>query len=288
MSVLVRTIPDDPADVPAWLEAHLLGPDLDQLAAELEVVHNPPDTSPLLADVLGSAAPAVLARGLAALPRPALKLLLRNPSLLPELRELVLIEGEAYWDRYLKSEASAATRVVARVQRAIAPAAPRVRWAGYVATVFATAAAVLVAVYFAGGLRRPDGLPPPPETASSGWGFQKVEQLPRPATDAQTLTALADLADEFGKKQPATAPELLRRLIEFREGCGALQLAADLPLSEPQARWLKLRCGDWAAEVDGHIRGLEAGGDLTAVRAAATRTATQAAAELRDRASRAG
>ena len=298
MSSAVLTIPDDPAAVPGWLERRLLAPDLHRLVAELEAVHGPPPAPPRLDDVLGGHAPAVLADGLGRLPRPALSLLLRHPALLPELRDRVLVEGGAYWDRYLGDDLTAAGEQVADGVRAAlraaepAPARRRpARWVGYAVTALATAAAALLGVYLAGWRPPPrqPGVQPGPETAAAaGWGFQKVRQLPRDATDAQTLSALADLASEWGKKRPETADELARRLVEFREGCAAIRLADGLPLSVPQRRWLDLRCGDWAAAIDHHLRTLEETRDVAAVRAAADRTTADIVRELRGRAAALG
>ena len=114
----------------------------------------------------------------------------------------------------------------------------------------------------------------------------KVQSLPRDAGDATTLTALADLAAEWPKKRPDTALDLAHRLTEFRGGCAAIQIIA-LPLSEPQAKWVRLRCGDWAAEIDSHLRALEGGKDVASVRTSADRTAERIEAELRDRAAKA-
>jgi len=287
-------IPDDPAVVPGWLEAELLGPRLGRLVAELDAVHRPA-SEPLFDDVLAAHAPAVLARGLAALPRPALRLLLRNPVLLAELRDLVLADGGPYWDRYLVTPetTAAADRVAERVRTALAPAEPtrpRGRWLGYAGTAAATAAAVLAAVYLLGGVRGPALVGPdrPPEVAQAGgWGLARVGALP-PADDTATLAALARLADEWKKKRPETPTDLARRLVEFREGCAAIQLATDLPLTDANRRWLRLRCADWADEVDAHLRALEATRDVPAVRAAADATADRIARELRARAVVAG
>jgi len=294
MTSVVLTIPDDPAAVPGWLERHLLARDLNRLVAELETVHRPAVTVPVLDDLLGHHALGVLAGGLSGLPRQTLSMLLRHPSLLAELRDRVLIEGGSYWDHYLRTDGFAETgsRVADRVRAAVAtsPPTPRqnsFRRVGYAATAFATAAAVLVGVHLA-GLRVPVATPGTEIVAGPGWGFQKVKQLPAAATDAQTLTALADLAAEWGKKTPATPAELARRLVEFREGCAAIQLAENLPLSDPNRQWLRLRCGDWAAALDGHLRTLEDTRDTAAVRTAADRTVAGLVAELRARAASPG
>jgi len=159
MTSPVLRIPDDPAALPGWLDRHLLGPDLDLLAAELAVIHRPSSTVPILDDVLGDHTPRVLADGLGLRPRPALSLLLRHPTLLAGLRDRVLTNGGPYWDALLDDDLTAAGhRVATRARQAIgadSTTSPsrRGQRVGYVATILATAAAVLVAVYLMGGLR---------------------------------------------------------------------------------------------------------------------------------------
>jgi hypothetical protein len=289
----VLTIPDDPAALPGWLDRQLLGSDLDRLAAELTEINRPPSTVPVLDDVLGTDAPRVLSDGLDALPRSSLSLLLRYPTLLGELRDRVLIDGGPYWDAILADDddLAASERVASRAQQTLGIGPPTTRarlgpprWVGTVATMFATAAAVLLAVYLGGWLQLRG--PQPLQVAGVGWGFAKVRDLPRDAGDAATLTALADLAKQWSKKRPETALDLAHRLAEFREGCAAIQLV-DLPLSGPQQEWVRSRCVEWAAEIDTHMRTLEKDRDVIAVRAAADLTAQRIETELRDRAAKA-
>ncbi len=161
MTWAAMTIPDDPADLPGWLESQLVGPDLGRLATELRAVHPPRSPAPSLDAVLGSSAGAVLRSGLGGLPRPALQVLLRHPDLLLELQERVLIAGTGYWaarptseefgravDRGWERVRTAAAGV--RVEPAPAPVRARSgtarRFLAYAVTSLATAAAVLIAV----------------------------------------------------------------------------------------------------------------------------------------------
>ena len=278
-------IPDDPAAVPDWLARQLVGPDLDALVAELRVVHRP-GVAPDLDALLGGDRGPLLAGGFAALPRPTLASLMRNPDLQLELQPLVFAEGGDRWfdappdpRSHAADDDPDAERVTAKVMQAIAveprPAGRR-RWREYAAVSLATAAAVLVAVYI-GGLR-------PASPVAGGWGFAKLDALPRDAPPSAVYAALADPAAEWGQKSPADAPALAKRLGEFRQGCAALQLAADLPLPDAERRWLRGRCRGWAADLDGHLRALEDTGDAATVRAAAGATARSVAAELRERA----
>ena len=81
MRLLAMDIPDDPAELPGWLERHLVGLDLAALVAELEAVHGlPTGPVPTVRDVLGDRLDAVLAGGLARLPHEVLGRLLRQPQ----------------------------------------------------------------------------------------------------------------------------------------------------------------------------------------------------------------
>src|SRR5262245_17287775 len=100
MSLHAMEIPDDPAQLPGWLEGHLLGLGLAELVAGLTAVHGAARRGgPSLEEVLGQRRQAVLTGGLRELPRDALRQLLLHPQLLLELQELVLTEGTGYWDR---------------------------------------------------------------------------------------------------------------------------------------------------------------------------------------------
>jgi len=271
-------MPDDPVAIPEWLDGALLGPDLPALVAELRAVHRPGPT-PRLDAVLGADREAFLTGGFAAIPPNVRRNLLRNPNLLPELADSVFAEGGDHWLGGALSplEQARAEKVAANVHaaRLAEKRHPARRWFERVGIVLATAAAVLLAVTIFNG--RKDSA-----VASAGWGFNKINELPRNADPKAVFARLADLADEWGKKPTADRLALAKRLSEFRLGCSALQ-AADLPLSATESEWVKLRCRDWAAEIDKHLRDLDRTGDVPAVRTAATATAAAIARELRER-----
>jgi len=102
MIARVLDIPDDSTDMAAWLDRQIAGADLHEVVAELAAVHGAAagrrsaDTDEV-SRWLGPALPEVLARGTGGLDRRRMGELLRTPSLLPGLQELVFIEGGDYW-----------------------------------------------------------------------------------------------------------------------------------------------------------------------------------------------
>ena len=275
--IALFAMPDDPAKIPGWLTAHLLGPELPAVVAELRAAHRP-GSSPGLDAVLGDHRAAFLAGGFAALPRPVLSNLLRNPDLLLALPDLVCAEGGRVWfaGPLDPAEVARAARVADRVHAAtlVRPRRPS-GWWKYAAVSLATAAAMLAAVYLGGGFRGP---------VAPAWGLAKVKEVPRDAGPKAVFTKLAEFADEWHKKQPTDAAGLAKRLHEFRQGCTALQLADDLPLSTDDRVWLTGMCGEWAGQIDRHLRDLERTRDVSAVATAMKATASGMADDLRQRA----
>lgn len=98
MRIHALDIPDDPAQLPAWLDRHLAGPHLGELIAELSAVHGPASgAADDVEEFLGNHRQAVLEGGLAALSKEKLRLLLLQPRLLLDLQEVVLREGGPFW-----------------------------------------------------------------------------------------------------------------------------------------------------------------------------------------------
>ncbi len=97
-NLLTLEIPEDSGRLPEWLESHLMGRDLQQVATELRVLGNASeDPAVSLSEVLGDKIQEVLQVGLRSLSRAQLRQLLRQPQLLMELQDLVLDEGGEYW-----------------------------------------------------------------------------------------------------------------------------------------------------------------------------------------------
>jgi hypothetical protein len=295
MSLVVMTLPDEPAELPAWLERQLTGLDLARLIAELTAVHGPGAAGPALEEVLGPHLPAVMSRGLSALPQPLLRTLLTRPALLYPLQELVLAEGGPYWDALLQDNdqlgemAERGRRSLMAMPPAGAGAVvpstdkpPRARPTWYArpwVVSLATAALVLLAV---GAWRWWQG--PQQPAVAQGWGWDRPGALPQDVTAEAYLNALARSAEEWFNKRPETAPELARRILELRQGCSNLLLAEHSPLKEADRRWLRERCRKWAAKFDAALVRLEEGKDVLAVRQEVDETVERLARALREHA----
>jgi hypothetical protein len=289
MRLIATEIPDDPADLPGWLERQLVGLDLARLVAELEAVHGAAASSgPTLDQVLGGRRAGVLAHGLTDLPADRLPLLLRQPRLLLDLQEQILIEGGSYWDR-LGPRDTEHLRLIERGRKRLAqfvsaePVLPfRRRRATYLnpwLLALATAASVLVGVVgFEWVVSRPDA------GTAAGWGWSRPGALPQGGTPAAYLNRLADAAEDWFQKRPADAAGVARRIGEFRRGCTTLVHAEHRPLAPADRAWLVGKCQAWAAQLDAHLASLERGEDPVKVRSEADETVHKLIAALRERA----
>jgi hypothetical protein len=305
MKLLLMDIPEDPTALAGWLERQLMGPDLRALVAELAAVHGSAgDVAP--GDLLGEHRETVLVRGLGTLPAEVLRQLLRQPGELLHLQEQILTEGWPYWLR-LAGQSEELAGLARRGERRLeeiwgepAPAVlplrrPGVAW--YRRPWFAslaTAAAVLIVVYF--WPRPPGPVPPPippdggqvvvnpPTGAPAGWGWDRPGALPQDAKPADYLNRLADAAEEWSKQRSDDAAGLAKRIGEMRQGCSTLIFAEHKPLSDEDRRWLVRFCKRWASELDKERAALEAGQPVAQVRAEADATVRQIVEVLRTRA----
>lgn len=277
MNGVVFTIPDDvsPDALPEWLDWHVVTPGLGQLVAELTAIHGRPPREATLEGVLAGHRPSVLAAGLRELPRDSLTKLLKQPALLVELRDLVFAEGGEYWDRIDPEEVppERVERIADDVAAAIEGESKSVQptrvplYKRPIAVGFATAATVLLGVYLLDWRNRPD--PRPVETAKATgvpWGWASAGGLPKAGTDAEAFAHLSKSARQWFDERPETPAALAQRLSEFRQGCTALQLSANLPLTDGEKAELLKRCKNWSAEFDKLLSRLEETRDVPAVR----------------------
>jgi hypothetical protein len=320
MTLHALEIPDEPSQLPDWLERQLTGRDLALVVAELAAVHRAPASAVRsVYDLVGNQFDAVMQSGLKVLAGSVLKQLLTQPGLLLELQEAVFLHGGAHWEHrwraepqiedsvargrdrlatFLASQSSepAADHRMTIVFRppaeptaasATAPvvALPRreVPWyrQAWVASC-ATAAVVLIALFVVEQFRgRPDQ---PVAVASAAWGWNKPDALPTDLSAPAYLNALADAAGEWFNKRPEDPAALAKRIAEFRQGCSVLLLAEHRALAEPDRTWLVERCRAWATKLDGHLASVESGDAALTVRAATDETITKLIEALRGRA----
>lgn len=295
MRLIAPDIPNDPAGLPGWLDRHLVGLDLAALVAELEAVHGPAPASPVELDqVLGARRDAILEQGLVALPADRLRMLLRRPTLLLDLQELILVEGGPYWqglgqpsaehrdliergrlglETYLTEKAGASSH-----RPDVRPMTSSVAWYRrlWVVGLAAAAAVLALVVVYERAARR---VPP-----AAGWGWNRPDALTGDVTPSDYLNRLADAAGEWFKKRPDDQVALARRIAEFRQGCSVLILADHKPLSVDDRTWLVEKCRAWAAKLDAHLAAVKAGRDPLQVRAETDETVDTLIRALRDRA----
>jgi len=301
MRLITLDIPDDSSGLPSWLDRHLVGLDLAALVAELEAVHGPAMVPPVSLDqVLVARRDAILEQGLVALPADRLRTLLRCPTLLLDLQELILVEGGPYW-RGLGQPSAEHRDLIERGRRGLensftakggaasshrsdvlSKATPVAWYRRPWAVGLATAASVLAIVVYERAAR-----PVVPNvTATAGWGWNRPDALMEmedvPPSDY--LDRLADAASEWFKKRPENRVAMARRIVEFRQGCSVLILADHKPLSARERTWLVEKCRDWATKLDAHLAAVKAGRDPLQVRAEVDETVNSLIRALRDRA----
>ena len=288
MIPLSLDIPDHPRELAAWIENHLLGMRLGELVSELRVVHGDQPGKLTLNEACGGHLEDILKQGIRSLPADRLSLLLRHPGLLLELQEVILERGGAYW---LKQSAPREEQLALASQwklleqslfsGSISHSVPRNRnWIGRsaIAAILSAAAAFSVAWFLK------DRFAPP----TPGWGWDRPGALAANLPSRDYLEHLAAAAQDWFKKRPETAPELARRIGQFRQGCSTLILAEHPSLSPADRDWLRERCRVWAGKLDGHLAAIEAGQNIDDVRLAADETVNKLISAIRDRAKVAG
>jgi hypothetical protein len=307
------TIPDDSAQLPAWLEARLVAPDFGRFVAELVAVYPERGRALPARQLMGDWYRKALADGLGGVPAGVLEQLLRHPKSLLELQEAVLSEGGAYWDE-VATRADEMTATVERgrgaLEAIVAQANPTREGEGGVARATpalaggvrperrrsyltwalassALAACLLVAVGYLTLVKKPDlgGT----ETAAVTWGWAKPGGIPQDAQKpAEYLIALAATSEEWFNKRPEDAAGVAKRINEFRTGCSQLIFSPHTPLEPADRDWLVERCRLWAKKLDEHLSALEAGADPLEVRKKADETINALRDKLRERAAQLG
>lgn len=317
MTLHTMTVPDDPSELPRWLERRFVAPDFGRFIAEL-VAHFPAASdSPPSRQVLDKWLPVAMEEGLEPLPPDVLNQLLRHPATLAAFQERIVTDGGAYWDEVLdrSDELSAAFERGKRSLEEIVSAdrprsrkrtAPNVRpelrsktdrsavakqtagrgykvWA-LASTGVAACLAVAIGVMAARG---PDEPPVPKSQIAWGWG--KPSGLAADQSTAKAyLNKLAANAEEWSLHQPTDAAGVGMRIAEFRSGCTRLMHSPYGPLVPADRDWLLEHCREWARILDAHQQALDNGADPLTVRADVDETARKIATTLREKARQVG
>jgi hypothetical protein len=287
MTGLIFDIPESADELPRWLDRHLVGPNLAGLIAELSAVQGAQTAVPL-SELLGDSRTELLEHGLARLPPARLQRLLRQPTVLADLQELILLEGGPYWQR-LAAECTDLNESVRHGEKRLrlaleeATGLGRTRQPIYRRPWFvslATAAVLLVSLGVWHWLTPPKEAPPLREAV---WGWATSDALPTASNSGEYLRRLADGAGEWFKKRPDNALALARRITEFRQGCSVLLLAEHRPLNAADRAWLISHCHAWSATLDEQLASLERTRDVAAVRASVDELAVRIQKTLRSR-----
>jgi hypothetical protein len=312
------TIPDEPAELPRWLERRLMSPDFGRFVAEL-LAHfpSPSDDAPSQ-PLLDRWLPTAVRDGLGPIPAEVLSELLRHPPTLAAFQERITLDGSPYWDTVLLQSDDlrdafergrlSLDRVLAADEPPVGAPQPPCRASpqpapksvpservtrspgrGYKAWAFAStavAACLAVAVGYL-ATRGPDE--PPIPKAQIAWGWGKPSGL---ALDQQSpkgyLNKLADSAEEWSAYQPSDATGVGTRIAELRIGCTRLMHSAYGPLTPADKAWLLEHCREWGRLLDGHQQSLDAGSDPLVVRAAVDETVQRIVTTLREKAKKVG
>ncbi|MFM9960449.1 MAG: hypothetical protein ACKV2Q_04405 [Planctomycetaceae bacterium] len=304
MKLPVLDMPDDPQLIPGWLERHLKGLELGELVAELGAVHGPPDSPTTLDELCGADLPNVLEHGLTALPREHLRRMLKQPELLLELQERVLIDGGTYWEslplepelvaavhqgwQRLSSNLglSASVEHISDLFKADSVTSPNnasTLETGVTTTslrrtrrlVFAAAAVMLTAL----GL----WLFPKPQQQPLAWGWNRPGTFAADVTPDQYLDRFADRADEWSQRPHETREQLRADLTDFRVACRKMLDTDHTLLPDREQAELKGRCQKWLKKFEAQLVALDAGDDVAEIRKQADDTVQLLTTAIRQR-----
>jgi hypothetical protein len=247
MTCVVLTIPDNPQQLASWLEDALTGHDLARVVRELTLLQGR-ELEPLrpgeLAEVLGPDQTQILNAGLQQIPLSRIRQLTARPELLPELQELLLLEGSDYWQQRWQQQALPKS-VGEQVTRA--PAAktstPAVAW------LVTLAAAIMLMVGYINW--------PQSTTTVAQWGWNSPQLLTADRSASEHLAAIATAGEEWFQKKPANAAELKQRISELKQGCERLIAAQHSQLQPADEKWLKDKCQAWLDKINSQLTALQ-------------------------------
>jgi len=295
MNLKTLDMPDDPARLGAWLDEQLLSPDLMDTIMELEILAGESKTEDQkLADILGEQKQAILNSGLNATQFATVADLLKQPDLLLQLQEEVLMHGGDFWQKKLRVESQThQSSILELTQQAesidqaripVARAKSKFSTTRIVGIVAAMAATLLVLFSLLpektdnGQIAQndgstkpktqidtPDPIPPANDVVGSdkpGWGFAESGVLVADVGEQEMLKTLSAATLSWYNKPTTSIKELEARLNQFDEGCQQL-LVAELPQLESATRDAIFKaCEDCRASIASQLQDIKRGIDF--------------------------
>ena len=300
MSLKSLSIPDQFPEIGIWMDDLLVSSDLIDAIVQLEVLAGDRLTKVQSLDgILAGSPERVVTSGLAGANESTLRALLRQPSLLLELQERVMMHGGEYWQQKVdanfgnprttsifdSASSGANTDVEEPTPHAIAASqsyhGPAVVKSnanqkiifGVLATLAAAALIMISLPQFGGGS----------SVAKANWGFAKSGLLESNISESEMLDQLAAASAAWHNKTPATRDELADRLRAFDQGCGDLLASRLTQLSPINRDAVHAACEDCREAIAQQLAALADGGDITRIQSnadAAIDTLTRAIERL--------
>lgn len=269
MNLKSLQIPDTIAETGAWLDDLLVSPDLLQTIIELELLAGDRLTTVLsLEGVLAGSTNTILESGLANASESVVRSLLRQPSLLLELQEQVLMHGDKYWqEKTVQAYGRPDTTkllAAAGVDSIHSPITTRSAkfWnqKQIVGAIAAMAAGLLVML----SVWQPWGQGS--TVASSDWGFAKSGLLASDISEDEMLRQLADASQAWHNRRPDSVEGLEKRLLEFDHGCEALLASNLAQLSAKNRDAVHRACRDCRDDIAVQLAAIKRGGSFSELR----------------------
>jgi hypothetical protein len=280
-------LPDDRSQWAGWLELQLVGLALGKIVRQLVLLgaNRKPEIS--LREWLGESKRTILTQGLSSISEQQLQVLIRNPSLLIQLQEMVLLEGGEFWEKIPRTEEhlelakESESKFLASLQvgtpddlrenptgqtentNELNKVRTSTKQSKNNIALWATLAAVaagLAIVFFN------------PMPARQPKAFFAAAQLQKVGVEAnQTLQQMALQIRNDWQKNSTDRGDLQEQLLAFRDSCEQLidgPLATTLRtngLHPDQLADVQKRCKDWKAKSTALIESLAAGDPLSPI-----------------------
>jgi hypothetical protein len=201
--------------------------------------------------------------------------LLRQPSLLLNLQEQVLMHGGDYWQTKLSAVSGGmGSKTIFDLPTSVTQSqtdstaqmvAARKTTSGGGSSwspqkIIATVAALAAAIFILASI--PQIMGNGQSVAGGGWGFAKSGLLKSDISESEMLNQLAKASSSWHNKTPQTKEQLVKRLTEFDEGCQALLASSLAQLSASNRMAVHDACEDCRQAIAGELAALADGAGL--------------------------